>query len=1364
MTKDHSEYYLSSESITGAVVGDHPVVNMYFGGRQGSESLGDILSLIPVPPEPYTPHPYAQLTSRFVGRQKEINFLTDWVAKPDSDIYKSSVLCVVALGGMGKSALTWKWFNDDAPQEMSPLAGRLWWSFYENSSYEEFLICSLAYVLGVSEEKILKELEKVNGNKDQINHLITRCEDKLLGCLKKQSFLLVLDGLERMLNAYALRDIARVADEDLDEHIEEEIAGREQTSIKQTEEIIKRARRQTTDPRMGRFLTKLAIQPSQSRILVSTRLFPQEWISVYGEASVGCYHYRLEELHEDDALDLWRACKIKGSRDVVQPYLASFRNHPLLIKLLAGVIKKYRRAPGDFEQWRQSNSTFDPFSLEIKQVKSDILKFALQDLDQISRRVLQIIAGFRIPPSYEQVIDLLVGEGKPITTEAILEQALQDLEDRGLLGWDRDANRYEMHPVVRGVMWSVVAPEEKRSTFLEIQTYIDKSLPSDLTEETIKAIDVSDLNKVVGSLIEKYDKLIELGEYDLAFPIFNLLNVLDESRLGGCVQKLELLSMFFPQGHTYDPCLSDAKIQARATYLLGTTLTNLGQIEYATALLHRAAIQFARELLGTTLTNLGQIEYAAALFDRPAIQFARELDLYNVCETLNQRSYCFLCAGKLRELEATTRQTLLVAREQRQSYQESVSLFFMAQGFLVQKRLDEAKEALKRLSSLTPDNIRFYAIASWLAFEEEDYSGAFQYATKEFELGQYSEFNMLIAAKTQGQTAIRLGHFSVAEKRLNFALDKARSGNFIEQEVQAQISLAELRCQQGNLSDARALLDEIWEKLGRGSLNISYADALNVLAQIEYATGNEEAARNAAIKAFKFAWCNGVPYHYERGLKDTCNHLVKVKDLQLDESSSFEVVRVRLIECGFLQASDLPLFNEADYEPLEEVEINSPPPPGITAAKGWTDEQIIAQLKATKQVLDWENTTGSARKWWEAFENENKHRLALVLRLAEELRNRKATITEFFLAYVYSNTDNIQANLHYLDYTRLKEEEEKRKTEASKAVSSDKYSDSEESTVLSKPDNSNETLLAPEKSNLGNASRKLIQGLTGASQNAKINIPITIIPGITDTKGWTDEQIIVQLEATKKILDWENASGSARKRWEAFENENKHRLALVLRLAEELRNRKATITEFFSAFVTDDIQANLHYLDYTRLKKEARNNEISFTNIRNWKKKDITNLYAKLLIEKSSLSPSVIETSVIEAEIIVGMWQMLQEIYPTSTLAELISIKDFPNIINLSPEKVELTVTYRTKAKKLAMAMLKKWDMQISLNEFDHIIDFCLFSSAARFDPSFGASFMTFLYFHLKAYMLAAIFHDIKYSGYPPHSIPWSTVDEMKCV
>lgn len=97
--------------------------------------------------------------------------------------------------------------------------------------------------------------------------------------------------------------------------------------------------------------------------------------------------------------------------------------------------------------------------------------------------------------------------------------------------------------------------------------------------------------------------------------------------------------------------------------------------------------------------------------------------------------------------------------------------------------------------------------------------------------------------------------------------------------------------------------------------------------------------------------------------------------------------------------------------------------PGITDVSGWTTEAIWNAVEEKKTNLDWEETTGSARKWWNAFEEENRHRPALVLRLCEELTKREASIGEFFLSYVYSNTDNIQANLHYLDYRRLKERE-----------------------------------------------------------------------------------------------------------------------------------------------------------------------------------------------------------------------------------------------------------------------------------------------------------------------------------------------------
>lgn len=101
----------------------------------------------------------------------------------------------------------------------------------------------------------------------------------------------------------------------------------------------------------------------------------------------------------------------------------------------------------------------------------------------------------------------------------------------------------------------------------------------------------------------------------------------------------------------------------------------------------------------------------------------------------------------------------------------------------------------------------------------------------------------------------------------------------------------------------------------------------------------------------------------------------------------------------------------------------------FTDTRGWSDERIRTHLEELKIGLGWGETTGTARRWWETFEHEQRHQLGLVLRLAQELAARETTISEFSISYVYSNVYCIQANLHYFDYFRLKKEEERRKRE-----------------------------------------------------------------------------------------------------------------------------------------------------------------------------------------------------------------------------------------------------------------------------------------------------------------------------------------------
>ena len=107
-------------------------------------------NLFSTAPAPYIAHPYSLLQTReVVGRREDLHQLTDWVTANAIVPRDVRLFNIVGIGGMGKSALTWKWFNDIAPNEMPELAGRMWWSFYESDAdFENFVIRALAYVPG----------------------------------------------------------------------------------------------------------------------------------------------------------------------------------------------------------------------------------------------------------------------------------------------------------------------------------------------------------------------------------------------------------------------------------------------------------------------------------------------------------------------------------------------------------------------------------------------------------------------------------------------------------------------------------------------------------------------------------------------------------------------------------------------------------------------------------------------------------------------------------------------------------------------------------------------------------------------------------------------------------------------------------------------------------------------------------------------------------------------------------------------------------------------------------------------------------------------------------------------------------------
>jgi len=133
--------------------------------------------------------------------------------------------------------------------------------------------------------------------------------------------------------------------------------------------------------------------------------------------------------------------------------------------------------------------------------------------------------------------------------------------------------------------------------------------------------------------------------------------------------------------------------------------------------------------------------------------------------------------------------------------------------------------------------------------------------------------------------------------------------------------------------------------------------------------------------------------------------------------------------------------------PYEET---LPEAAGATAAPGAgaSSSEIKELLEQAKKKLDWENTTGVAREWWEAFEAQNAENLATVLMLTLELLSRQASITEFFLAYVYSDVDSVEENLKYLDQMREQRKLEEQEAAAQAETGEEVGEESSEEEVL----------------------------------------------------------------------------------------------------------------------------------------------------------------------------------------------------------------------------------------------------------------------------------------------------------------------------
>jgi hypothetical protein len=762
---------------------------------------GGTATPIPKPPALYAEPNYIG-SHRFVGREAQLQGLSDWARAADP----ANLLLFEAIGGNGKSMLTWEWVTNPkhalaARSGDDPWAGRLWYSFYEKGAVmADFCRRALAYMTG----QPLEELQK---------RKTADLKDEVLAQLRARPWLVVLDGLERVLVAYHRADAAQVSEEEASSPTDQMAKRDPRSAIRDEDDDLLRA--------------LAAVRPS--KILVSSRLTPRVLLNASDQEINGVRRINLLGLRPPDAERLLSSCGVYGDSASIQRYLAAnCDNHPLVIGILGGLIRNYLPARGDFDCWVATDdggAKLDLATLDLVQRRNHILRAAFEALSPEGHELLCTLALLSDSVDYHTLEALSPFNSGPSpelspADRAKLAETVHDVESRGLLQFDHRTGRYDLHPVIRGAA-SRFERADARETYG--QRVIDHfSLVAHRPYEQADSLD--DLKPGLNVV----RTLIKLGRLEQAFD--ELFGGLGESlvlNLEAHSDYLALTRPFFTHGWDRWPetiASTDVPLLANNVALV---LNALGQSQEALATLSAVLThEMAREnwgpMTGVTrnvalcLQNTGRIaktvelarlsvDMASALGDDEELFMSRLL----LCS-------CQCYIGELADADATWQLLDPMDRKwSRGAYRAGSAEGVLAhlrfrQGTLSAAHLDIAQRLA--IDSKSPADLRsVHALRGLWQQQQHDWSGS---------ADSYRE-------------VVRL----------------TRQAGIVDATAEARLALAKFRL--GELPEPQQEAERLALLKKPGHL---------ALAELWRALGDDERATHHSLAAYKEAWCDGEPY------------------------------------------------------------------------------------------------------------------------------------------------------------------------------------------------------------------------------------------------------------------------------------------------------------------------------------------------------------------------------------------------------------------------------------------------------------------------------------------------------------------------
>lgn len=815
---------------------------------------------IPNPPELYTKPRYLA-SQEFVGRRAELDVLNDWASS--ANLY--NILLFEAMGGTGKSMLTWEWVIKHAQKIRSDWKGVFWYSFYEKGAVmADFCQHALAYI--------------TQRNIDEFRQMKTpQLVDLLIPELNNGAWLIILDGLERVLESYNSNRFAEDAPEININNIETERRKDPCACINDDDDEL---------------LLKLSAA-TPSKILVSSRLIPRKLLNVSGQTIPGVQRYQLPGLRPPDAETMFRNCGVYGNTDAIKNFLITNCDcHPLTIGVLAGLVNNYMRDKGNFDKWVNDpigGRSLNLAKLDLKGKQNHILDVAINTLTHTSRQLLSTmaliyeavdydtLAAFnphmpvlpeKVPEprkpesdwkwvrlsgeekawrqkrykedivvwkSYEQKMKSLENSTNYQKAPEELEKTVRDLEQRGLLQYDRQTKRYELHPVVRFVSSGRLNIKETKQYGQRVVDYFSSKIH--LPYKNAKTIeDVSDGIHILRTLLR-------MGHYQEAYNSCNAdLFTSLIYRLEAYTEIVTLIKPFFPNGWN----------------VLPTVLSEMDGI-----MLARYA---AQGLMGTS-----QVTEAMKIYELLIVLDIKNKDLSAL-------------QSELRNISRPLRKDNFAAEQRTLNYSLALSEF------------SDDKQSLFKNRLLLYELLSVYgqwaeADEMWLLLDPMGRSwddgiyrpgmAELQFAFSHFLRGELKESMitdaLLIAEEKNSRLVVRVLHYLYgrwfiqqknwlnAAEHLNEAIRLARTISITDVPSEALMAIAKFHL--GQLSDPNLEAERL-----TAIDDPAYID----LSELWFLINNKENAVKYAIEGYKEAYGKGEPYVQRFELNEAISQLNKL--------------------------------------------------------------------------------------------------------------------------------------------------------------------------------------------------------------------------------------------------------------------------------------------------------------------------------------------------------------------------------------------------------------------------------------------------------------------------------------------------------